>query len=297
MTPRVSIGLPVYNGERYLAKALDSILAQNLGDFELIISDNASRDATQDICESYAQRDRRVAYWRLAENLGAARNYNRVVDMSKGELFKWAAHDDLLRPSFLTRCVEIFDSSEVPPALVHPRADFIDDEGRVIRPDNDRMAAGSELSWVRAFQVLQAMNMMAAIGGVFHKETLRQTRRIGSFVGSDYVLMLEASLLGKIVQLDGEPLFQRRFHESSSREANRTTEDVLRWFDPNARMTMSPRKKIYLEYLRSTVRLPGLNPVERALCAAMVVGGVSLKRARVAVGKYRRRLASSATAD
>ena len=98
VSPLVSIGLPVYNGDRYLAEALDSILAQSFADFELIISDNASTDGTQDICETYARRDERIVYSRLPENLGAAPNYNRLVEMARGELFKWAAHDDRIKP-------------------------------------------------------------------------------------------------------------------------------------------------------------------------------------------------------
>lgn len=93
MTPRVSIGLPLYNGERYLAEALDSILSQGLSDFELIISDNASTDSSREICEAYARRDNRIRYSQLPENLGAAPNYNRVVDLAGAPLFKWAAHD------------------------------------------------------------------------------------------------------------------------------------------------------------------------------------------------------------
>jgi len=292
VTPRVSIGLPVYNGERYLANALDSILAQDFGDFELIISDNASTDATQDICETYTRRDRRITYSRLSENLGAAGNYNRVVHMSTGELFKWAAHDDLIRPAFLSRCVDAFKAFRLPPAIVHPKAEFIDENGIVIGPDMDSMRASSDYSWIRAFQTLQAMNMAAPVAGVFHRETLKKTRLIGSFAASDYVLLLEAGLLGKIVQLDGEPLFQRRLHAEMSRKANLSERDVLHWFDPQARLTLSPRRKLYLEYLRAPVRIVESSWIEKMLCIAAIVCGVFFKRTRVLLGKYRRRLTS-----
>jgi glycosyltransferase involved in cell wall biosynthesis len=288
----VSIGLPVYNGERYLARALDSILAQDFGDFELIISDNASTDATQDICETYVRRDRRITYSRLPENLGAARNYNRVVHMSTGELFKWAAHDDLIRPAFLSRCVDAFNAFRLPPTIVHPRAEFIDQNGLVIAPDMDRMHASSDYSWIRAFQTLQAMNMVAPVAGVFHKETLKRTGLIGSFMGSDYVLLLEAGLLGKIIQLDGEPLFQRRIHPEMSRKANLSDRDVLHWFDPQARQNLSPRRKLYLEYLRSPVRMVESNWIEKILCIVAIVCGVYFRRTRVLLGKYRRLLMS-----
>ena len=99
--PRVSIGLPVYNGELFLENALDSILSQTYSDFELIISDNASDDKTEEICRSYAARDKRVRYSRNAHNLGAAPNYNRVYHLARGRYFKWASHDDVLAPEFL----------------------------------------------------------------------------------------------------------------------------------------------------------------------------------------------------
>lgn len=292
MTPRVSIGLPVYNGERYLAKSLDSILAQDFGDFELIISDNASTDATQDICETYIRRDRRITYSRLPENLGAARNYNRVVHMSSGELFKWAAHDDLICPAFLSRCVDAFKTFRVPPAIVHPKAEFIDQDGLVIRADRDRMHADSNYSFIRAFQTLQAMNMAAPVFGVFHKDTLKRTRLIGSYVGSDYVLLLEAGLLGKIIQLDGEPLFQRRIHPEMSRQANRAHRDALLWFDPQARVTLSLRRKLHFEYVRSPAWVVELNWIEKILCTAAIVSGLVFRRTRVFLGKHRRRLIS-----
>src|SRR5882762_1549884 len=107
--PRISIGLPVYNGENFITDALESILGQTYTDFELIISDNASTDRTEALCKSYAARDPRIRYWRNAENLGAARNFNRVFELSSGEYFKWTAHDDVLAPDYLEKCIEASD--------------------------------------------------------------------------------------------------------------------------------------------------------------------------------------------
>src|SRR5262245_31410059 len=107
--PRVSIGVPVYNGERYLRECIDSILGQTFRDFELILSDNASTDATRTICEAYATRDPRVRYYRNEQNLGACRNFNRCVELARGDYFLWAAHDDAIAPEYLARCVEALD--------------------------------------------------------------------------------------------------------------------------------------------------------------------------------------------
>ena len=100
MTPRVSLGFPVYNGERYLAAALDSLLGQTFRDLEVVICDNASTDRTAELCAAYAARDARVRYHRNPTNLGAAPNFNRTFELSRGEYFKWAAHDDVCAPTF-----------------------------------------------------------------------------------------------------------------------------------------------------------------------------------------------------
>ena len=128
--PRVSIGVPVYNGELYLERALDSILAQSFDDFEVIIADNASDDRTEQICRDYACRDARVRYVRNETNLGASANFNRTFALARGPYFKWAAHDDVLGTDFLLRCVEVLDSNP-DVVLCHTKTQQIDEDGRV----------------------------------------------------------------------------------------------------------------------------------------------------------------------
>jgi glycosyltransferase involved in cell wall biosynthesis len=101
----VSIGVPVHNGEATLTAALDSLLAQRFGDFELLISDNASTDDTESLCRAYARRDERVRYHRQPVNRGATANFQAVLDMARGEFFHWAAADDMWAPDFLERTV------------------------------------------------------------------------------------------------------------------------------------------------------------------------------------------------
>src|SRR5437879_5289624 len=108
--PRVTIGMPVYNGEARLATALDSLLAQDYRDFELIISDNASTDATGSICHDYARADGRIRYYRHPQNMGAAHNFQRVLQLARGQYFMWAAYDDLWDPDFLTRCLAVLET-------------------------------------------------------------------------------------------------------------------------------------------------------------------------------------------
>ena len=107
--PRLTVGLPVYNGAALLAESIEALLGQTYEDFELIISDNASTDGTAEICRFYEKQDSRVRYFRQPRNLGSAANHNFVADQARGELFKWASHDDLYARELLTRCVDALD--------------------------------------------------------------------------------------------------------------------------------------------------------------------------------------------
>jgi len=291
MNPRVSIGLPVYNGERYLAEALDSILAQSFGDFELIVGDNASTDGSRDICEEYALRDSRINYMRLPENVGAAANFNRVFHGATGEFFKWMAHDDRIEPAFLTRCIGAFDTRAPQPVVVYTKTDLIDENGRVIGLNEPKMETSSPQTFVRAFEVIQGMGAVAdAVFGLFRRSMLEQTRLIGSFFAADRVLLFEAALLGEIVRLEGKPLLQRRVHPGMSTKAQVSHEERLKWYDPKAQATVSPETKIVLEYLRSAGRMENLSPLDRALCFPATLAGVAVRKTRVPLGRYRRRL-------
>ncbi len=284
----VSIGIPVYNGENFIEKAIESILDQDFGDFELNISDNASADGTENICRRYAMLDSRIRYERLPENRGASYNYNRVFRMSQGKYFKWAAHDDLVKPLFLSRCVARFEESEDSISVVYPRAEFVDEDGETIAADKDRQRADSDYAFVRAFRMLQAMNMAACVFGLFDRSKLEKTTLIGSFGASDYALLLQASFFGSIVQLEGEPLFQRRIHPEISRFANRSHADVLKWFDPSAKSRLSERHRLYLEYLKSPYLVKDIGVVTRMILLASVAGGIVVNTARWRLGGGRR---------
>jgi len=108
-SPSVSIGMPVYNGAKYIREALDSLLAQTFVDFELIISDNASTDSTPDICREYAGLDARIRYVRQDENRGPLANFQFVFSEARGKYFMWAAHDDRWASTFLKRTVAVLE--------------------------------------------------------------------------------------------------------------------------------------------------------------------------------------------
>jgi len=110
--PKISIGLPVYNGQRFIKKKLDTILAQSYTNFELIISDNASTDLTSKICEEYAKTDKRILYFRQKKNMGIRWNFNFVLEQAKSDYFVWAAVDDVWFPIFLEKCINVFLSKK-----------------------------------------------------------------------------------------------------------------------------------------------------------------------------------------
>lgn len=109
--PTVAIGLPVYNGEKTLKAALDSLLAQSFMDTEIIISDNASTDSTATICKDYAARDQRIRYIRQNSNLGAAANFKFVLDEARSPYFMWAACDDIRSPDFVETNVKFLEAN------------------------------------------------------------------------------------------------------------------------------------------------------------------------------------------
>src|ERR1700730_6838139 len=104
--PLVRLVFPVYNGEKFIRGALNSLLAQEYTHFELVISDNGSNDGTEEICREYQARDPRIRYIRHSENRGSPWNFAFVAREAQGEYFMWAAHDDLWHPKFIGKCLE-----------------------------------------------------------------------------------------------------------------------------------------------------------------------------------------------
>ncbi len=193
--PRVSVGIPVYNGERYLAAALESLRAQTYEDFELIISDNASIDHTAEIARSYAAQDRRIRYVRNARNVGAAGNFRHTLQLASGEYFRWAAADDISAPEFLARCVEVLDR-EPRVVLAYPKTRFIDEYGRVTADYDDRLHLPQQRASDRFRALVDRLGHCNAMYGLTRKDVVRRTRLLGSYFGADIVLLAELVLYG-----------------------------------------------------------------------------------------------------
>ncbi|MDQ3886177.1 MAG: glycosyltransferase family 2 protein, partial [Actinomycetota bacterium] len=265
--PRLSIGLPVYNGERYLAESLDALLGQTYEDFELIISDNASTDGTEDICRRYAAQDNRIRYLRQPENIGACPNHNVTVHQSRGELFKWASHDDLYGRDLLRRCIETLD--EHPEAvLAHSWKAIIDGDGNVTQPVDYVLATDSPHAPERFRSILFGLGG-DDFYGVIRTEVLRRTPLNGSYHHSDRTLIAELALLGPFHQVP-ELLFFRRDHPDRAERARPTKRARCANMDPKrADRLRHPTVRLLAEYVWGfvdAIRRTPLSPADRREC-------------------------------
>lgn len=257
--PRVSVGMPVYNGERFLVKALDSLLNQTFKDFELVISDNASTDATEEICREYAGGDSRIRYFHNEQNRGAAWNFNQVFALSSGAYFKWFAHDDVLAPTYLERCVELLDRSDPSVVLVSPQRIVMTNDGAVLGPDNRVrwFEAAPPYGGVGFFRSLYIPDrrIPSLAFGLARTDSLRKTRLIGAFNLADLVLATELRLIGEFAYVP-EPLFFNRGHDETAafKKARRTARGEAAWYDPTSRQRMvAPELRILIERVRAVL--------------------------------------------
>lgn len=212
--PRVSIGLPVYNGECYLAETLDSLIAQTFEAFELIICDNASTDRTAEIAQAYAARDHRIRYARSDRNIGSVRNFNRAFELATGEYFRWFSADDLAAPESLARCVEVLDA-EPAVVLAYPRTRLIDGRGQAIRDYEDGLHLTMSDPCERFQELLGRIGYTNAVYGLMRAATVRRTGLFGTYFASDEVFQAELALHGKFWEIP-EVLFFRRIHPAAS---------------------------------------------------------------------------------
>ncbi len=109
--PLVSVGIPVYNDEKFIKKAIESVLNQTFTNFELIISDNASTDSTSNICEEFVKKDNRIKYIKQDQNINLLPNYNFVLEKAESKYFVWLEADDFWYPQFLERNIKILESN------------------------------------------------------------------------------------------------------------------------------------------------------------------------------------------
>jgi len=262
--PRISIALAVHNGGQYLADAIESHLAQTFEDFELVVHDNASTDDTQKIGRDYAERDPRILYQRRERLVSGAENFNLALDQSRAPLFKWSAHDDMLAPEFLARCIaELEDAPDA--VLCHSGTHRIDERGAKIADMPCALRHVDAPSAVARFrEALFRRHGCLPLYGVMRTEALRRTRLFGPYLGSDRILLTEIALEGRIIILP-DPLFVSREHQGRSIRRYRGR-DRSEWFDlAGPRKLCWPKWRRLGEYQRALARA-SLTREERRLC-------------------------------
>lgn len=274
-TPRLCIGLPVYNGEAYLAQAIESLLDQTFTDFQLIVSDNGSSDRTPEICAGYARADARIRYHRAAQNHGQAWNFNRVVALADGEYFKWAAYDDMHAPQFVQRCIAVLDAR--PQAvLCCTKTTVIDERGAVIGPCKDTDDATMASPAARFSSLLWNWGRAQMISGVVRLDALRQTQLHGPYPAADVVLLAELALRGELHVVD-EPLFFLRVHGQRPTQVCTSDAELAAWFAPaNAGRVHLRHWTLFRHYLRTIARVP-LPLGERMRCLGAMARWLALK--------------------
>jgi glycosyltransferase involved in cell wall biosynthesis len=247
----ISIGLPVFNGGEHFSQTLDALMAQDYENFELIISDNASTDETKGICRHYEAKDSRIHYFRNEINVGAAKNFNRVFELSNGPYFMWAGDHDLWHPTFISKEIELLES-EPSVVLAYSRTMTIDTDGNPMELAPDRIDTRGMPRLTRYLYLIENLEWCNMIHGVIRRQALKQTMLFSNIFSPDLLLLAELSLQGAFAQLP-ETLFYRRLTRPSEdgKDAERWKNRALDTLDP---ATSSERSKMAVADLFREVR-------------------------------------------
>lgn len=218
--PKVFIGMPVYNGERFLREAIASLRAQTFVDWKILISDDASTDGSQAICEEYAQRDSRISYVRQEKNIGMFPNFKFLIDKADGKYFMWAAQDDIREKDYVEICISNLEKNRGI-GLATTILTTIDSSGQSNKEESDLIHLSGEPSYLLVAryvlqpEILGKCNIMYSL---FRTNVVRETWRIypqRKEWGSDYHFSLAAiSHFGIIVE--SKILFKKRYGGFSS---------------------------------------------------------------------------------
>jgi Glycosyl transferase family 2 len=254
--PLVTVGMPIFNGERYAGQAIESILGQTYRTLELVVSDNASSDRTEDIVRAYAGRDVRVRYVRSSVNRGGVWNRNRLIEMASGKYFMWADHDDLRHPEYVARAVEVLE--ERPDVvLCYSATRDIDESGQPLGREELRLRVDSLDPCARFVDVVALEHLCEPCFGLMRTAVLKQIGGIGNYADSDRVLLAQLCLRGRFTRLTDE-LFFRRAHalQSTSLYPSRQLR-TAGWCDParSGAVTL-PHVREWTDFVRGVAQAP-----------------------------------------
>ena len=266
----VTVGLAVFNGENYVAEAIESVLGQTYENFELLISDNASTDTTAEICQQYAAQDSRVRYHQNERNLGANPNFNSLVEPASGAFFKWMAHDDLIAPDYLEKCVTALQTNR-DAVVCHTAVKVINERGELICINENKLqgTTSSRVSDRLGAMILEDPYCQS-IFSLFRTDVLRRTRLFHVTHNGDRLLMVELAMQGPFGHID-EPLFMNRLHHERYTAKSPFTHGAA-WFDTSqVKKRGFPLWRSYVEYFR-LVKQNVDHSTERWRCYGQLVG-------------------------
>jgi glycosyltransferase involved in cell wall biosynthesis len=273
--PPVSIGMPVFNSEKYIVPALESILGQSFSDLELIISDNASDDRTREICQEFARQDRRIRYFRQPKNLGAPRNFNFVFEQARAPYFKWAAGSDVCDRDLVRVCKQVLDERpEV--VLTFGKTVAIDEGGQIVAAVEDDLVMDDERPSRRFRHVVDHSYYNNVHAGLFRSETLRRTMLEQPYPSGDMVLIAELALYGRFCEVPQVLFYRRDAHGTTTKF--RTVSENLQIIAPDSKSRRYwPTWRSFFGYFQAALRSP-IGMAEKArICRYLLRRSVSYR--------------------
>lgn len=280
--PRLTIGVPVYNGEAYLDQALSSVVAQDYDDMEIVISDNGSTDGTPDIIAGYLT-DPRVRLVRHHRNRGGVWNVNYLVGEARGQFFKWAYYDDRLRPGYVRTCMDALDAHGSGAVSVHTRVVIIDEHGSFLE-ERDDDALGLDASTAAA----RIGNLLGHIAGqlefaIHRTDALRRTDVIQPFIGSELAMLTSLLAQGTAIPIHQQLLELRRHPQQYG--TDRFSEGA--WYaHEHQRGRLLPFTWLNVELARAVTR-SRLPAAEKLACLGVIARRWTVPRWRTAAGDFR----------
>lgn len=225
--PLVSIGVPVYNDEKWLRRSLDHLLQQDYYNIEIVIADDLSTDGSSKICREYADKDPRIRFFQNKFNFGAVGNHRFVFELSTGDYFAWGSGHDYFHPSFVSRCLEILEQDK---SVIHCcyQTLIIGVDGSPEKTTTDVLDTRGLNPAQRYMKVLKGAVTNADIFyGLYQAKALSQSNPYRNIFGGDLVFLAEISLLGATVQLDEVLHYRQRNRYESPEQAEERWIDIM----------------------------------------------------------------------
>ena len=197
-TPLTSIGMPVYNEAEFVQQSLQSVLAQDYPNLEIIISDNGSTDSTSTLCRKLIENDKRVRFHQFAENAGVNANFHYVFQHANGKYFLWASGHDIWTPDLIAKCVATLEANPTA-SLAFGTNTWIDRDEQIL----DRQTGWTDtrgLGAIGRFMTVFWGNMNPILG-VIRVASMPDLSKAYTRAGADLTLLLELVLSGDFIHV------------------------------------------------------------------------------------------------